>query len=240
MLLIPAIDLLEGKVVRLFKGEFSQPTYYPFTPLEVLKMWEEWGFRRIHVVDLEGAKYGETRHRDLILQLKKNFNGKIEVGGGIREEKDIEEYLSGGIDYVILGTKAVELDFLKKVSEKYPGRIIVSLDLKGEKLGIKGWKWGVRLELDKWIKEASLLPLESFIFTDISRDGTLEGVNIAFLEKLKKWSNLPLILGGGISNAKDLEIIHSLLPNVKGVIVGKALYEGKIKREEVEKWLNIS
>ena len=234
MIIIPAIDIWKGKVARLFQGSYERPSFYPLTPLEAAKKWKEKGFKRLHVVDLEGALVGRPVERELIVKIAGEFSGEVEVGGGIRSEDEVRFYLENGISYVILGTKGLEKTFLSSLVKKFPKRIIVSLDLSRKKVKVEGW----RKESDKSVIEIlsflSSLPLEALIVTDIRRDGTMKGISEKTFLEVARYTSLPLIVGGGISTLRDIHLIQKHLPEIKGVIVGKAMYEGKLL-EEIEK-----
>jgi len=234
MIIIPAIDIWKGKVARLFQGSYERPSFYPLTPLEAAKRWKDKGFKRLHVVDLEGALVGRPVERELITKIAGEFSGKVEVGGGIRSEDDVRFYLENGISYVILGTKGLERAFISSLVEKFPKRIIVSLDISRKKIKVEGW----RKESDKSVREIlsylSSLPLEALIVTDIRRDGTMKGISEKTFLEVARYTSLPLIVGGGISTLRDIRLIQKHLPEIKGVIVGKAMYEGKLL-EEIEK-----
>ncbi len=225
--------------MRLWRGSFSSPTFYPLSPGEAMEKWKEWGFKRVHIVDLEGAREGFPVHREIIKNLRENFEGVIQVGGGIRDEETVRIYLEEiGVDKVVLGSRAGDLAFLENVSRKFPHRLIVSLDIKEGYIYTHGWEKKEGITLEEGMKKISSFPLESIIITDISRDGTLEGLDVNGLKKFLPSSPFPLILAGGVSSAGDLERVERELPFIKGVILGKALYEGRIKRREIEKWLN--
>ncbi len=235
MLIIPAVDIYEGKLVRLYQGKYGRKTVYSSSPVEVARKWEEEGAKRIHVIDLEGAKEGSPINSSTVLKIREKVSLPLQVGGGVRREEDVEFYLREGIEFVILGTRALEKDFLRRICKKFPGRIIVSMDIKGEEIRIKGWKEKGG-EISSFLKSIEDLPLDSLIITDIQRDGTLGGVRIEIFQKVSQNTSLPLILSGGISSLEDLKVIRENFPSLKGVIIGKALYEGKIDLREATRW----
>ncbi len=230
MLLIPAIDLKDNRVVRLFQGNYSQVTVYGENPLEYALFFEREGAKRIHLVDLEGAKKGFPCHKEVIVQIAKNLKIPIQVGGGIRTEEIVKFYLSSGVSQVILGTKAIEdFKWLKNITQLYPEKIIVSVDVRGEKIAVRGWlKTSEHFYLDviKFLNECKLFAV---ILTLIEKDGTQKGVEIERLEKALRVSQNPIILAGGISSIEDLLTLKPYEnEGLKGVIVGRALYEGTL------------
>ncbi len=231
MFIIPAIDIWQGKLVRLFQGSYQKPSFYPLTPLQAARKWREKGFKRLHIVDLEGARAGRPVEKELIIEAARQFQGEVEVGGGIRKEEEAKFYLENGISYVILGTKGLEKAFLVSLVEKFPHRIIVSLDISGKKIKVEGWEKEAEETLAETLSFLSSLPLQALIVTDIKRDGTMEGISGQTFLQVAKHTSLPLIVGGGVSSLQDINWIKEHLPEVKGVIVGKAMYEGDLLKE---------
>ncbi|NOZ63992.1 MAG: 1-(5-phosphoribosyl)-5-((5-phosphoribosylamino)methylideneamino)imidazole-4-carboxamide isomerase [Caldiserica bacterium] len=231
MFIIPAIDIWKGKLVRLFQGSYQKPSFYSLTPPQAARRWREKGFKRLHIVDLEGARAGKPVEKELIIEVARQFQGEVEVGGGIRRKEEAEFYLENGISYVILGTKGLEKTFLSSLVEKFPRRIIVSLDLSGKKIKVEGWEKEAEESLPEILSFLSSLPLQALIVTDIKRDGTMKGISGQTFLEVVKHTSLPLIVGGGISSLQDINWIRENLPGIKGVIVGKAMYEGNLLKE---------
>ncbi|QND78476.1 Phosphoribosylformimino-5-aminoimidazole carboxamide ribotide isomerase [Candidatus Nasuia deltocephalinicola] len=232
MLIIPAIDLKNNNCVRLKKGDLNKSTIFSKNPLIVFNKWLNYNLNRIHIVDLDGAIHGKPKN---LLSLKniikyKNENIKIQIGGGIRNMEIIEYYLDLGFSYIILGTKAItDLDFLQNVCKKYEEKIILSIDIKNLKLAIEGWKNYYNINLFKFLKEINNYPLESVIYTDINRDGTLKGLNINKFKKISEYLNKPFIVSGGFSSLKDIKNLFVLQnKNLIGIILGSSIYKGKI------------
>ncbi|MGI9533353.1 MAG: 1-(5-phosphoribosyl)-5-[(5-phosphoribosylamino)methylideneamino]imidazole-4-carboxamide isomerase [Thermodesulfobacteriota bacterium] len=230
MEIIPAIDLKDGKCVRLYKGEEGTETVFSTNPVETAKNWEACGARWIHLVDLDGAFEGMPKNFDLIGDIVKESNSSIQVGGGIRDIEIIERYISAGVKRVIIGTKAfIDDEFMKKACDKYPGKIAVGVDTKNEKIAIKGWKEPLDISAEDVISKLESFGVSMFINTNVDKDGTMEGINT---EPIKKFVNLcskPVIASGGIASNDDLEKLSHLNTNgLHGVILGKSIYSGSI------------
>ncbi|NPA39821.1 MAG: 1-(5-phosphoribosyl)-5-[(5-phosphoribosylamino)methylideneamino]imidazole-4-carboxamide isomerase [Thermodesulfobacteria bacterium] len=236
MLVIPAIDLRNSQVVRLFQGNYDKTKVYGKDPLSYAKMFEDLGAQRIHIVDLDGAKEGKPVHKELILKIASQVKAFVQVGGGIRKEEDIKTYIEGGISQVILGTKAVESkEWLKRVCEKFPRRIIVSVDIKGDKVAIAGWLKVSEYHYQEFLKSLDELPLFGIIVTAIERDGTQEGVNTELVEKVLSYTKHPVFVAGGVSTIEDIKKLKKLSnvnKNLLGVITGRAIYEGTLDLRE--------
>jgi len=225
--IFPAIDLYEGQVVRLYKGDYNQMTVYGNHPLEVAKEFVEKGAEYIHVVDLEGAKSGETPNLEIIRQIAEETNLFIEVGGGIRTMEVIERYLSGGVDRVIIGTAAIEKeDMLKEALAKYREKIAVGVDIKDGFVAIKGWTEQSKYGVDEFCEKMQNLGVETIICTDISKDGAMKGTNRALYRDLSQKFKLKIIASGGVSTMEDVEELTKM--NLEGAIIGKAYYVGSI------------
>lgn len=232
MQIIPAIDLKDGKCVRLRQGKFEEITVYYERPEEAAMRWQKDGAKVLHVVDLDGAKEGKTRNLRAIENIRKAFNGTIEVGGGIRRFEDIELLLSLGIDRVILGTIAVvNPDFVRDACSRFPGKIIVGIDAKDGLVAVKGWVEVTKIKATELASKIQDLGIWGIIYTDISRDGMLTGPNIdatkAIVEKVK----VPVIASGGISSLDDIRKLAKI-PKLWGVITGKAIYSGALNLKE--------
>lgn len=227
MIIFPAIDLYEGKAVRLYKGDYAQKTVYGENPVSVAKDFVSCGATHIHIVDLEGAKTGETPNFDLILKIKSVSGLFSEVGGGIRSEKTVEKYLSAGIDRVILGTAAVkDKDFVKRVVNRYGEKIAVGIDIKDGFVAIKGWTENSGLRAFDFCSEMVDIGVKTVICTDISKDGALKGANAELYRELSARFPIDFIASGGVSAIKDIETLKSI--GLYGAIIGKAYYTGDI------------
>jgi len=233
MLLIPAIDILEGKVARLYQGKKELKKIYYEDPLEVAWMWYKKGASLIHVVDL-GASLGEKDNLKIIKEMLK-LKVKIQIGGGIRNIEKIEKLLGWGAERVVIGTKALEEKFLEKVLSLFKEKVAVSVDVYEKKISCEGWKKKTNIDYLEFIHYLEEKGVRYVIYTDILRDGTLKGINIEGIKELSSFRGISFIVGGGIKDLKDLELIKKEAPFVKGVILGKALYEGKIKFEEAKR-----
>ncbi|MGQ0793658.1 MAG: 1-(5-phosphoribosyl)-5-[(5-phosphoribosylamino)methylideneamino]imidazole-4-carboxamide isomerase [Deltaproteobacteria bacterium] len=239
MLIIPAIDLKGGKCVRLLKGEEAAVTVFSENPAQVARRWEGFGAKWIHVVDLDGAFSGEPKNFDLIREIAKSLSCPIQVGGGIRTLGVIERYLNLGAGRVILGTAAfVSRDFLAEACRLFPGRIALGLDTKGGKIAVKGWTEVVDLDTAAALREVKDMGVALVIHTNVDRDGTMEGVNLASMREFAEASPLPVVASGGIASMSDLEKIATLEgEGVVGAILGRSIYTGAINlAEAIEKY----
>ena len=234
MKIFPAIDIKDKKCVRLVKGDFDNKTEYKISPLEQAKKYKEYGFKNLHVVDLDGALTGETINLDIIQEIVHNFDIKIEVGGGVRSIDSIKKYAYAGVEKVILGSAAIKnKNFLKEACEKFPNKIALGLDAKDGYLSVSGWKENSnQLTLD-YLKEINDYGVSRLIYTDINRDGTKLSPNFEETSKVADISNCPVIISGGVSSIDDVKKAKSLNKNIEGIIVGKAIYDGDIKLEEL-------
>jgi phosphoribosylformimino-5-aminoimidazole carboxamide ribotide isomerase len=234
MLVIPAIDLKEGKVVRLIRGSFDQKTVYSTNPIRTARHWEKQGARYLHVVDLDGAKTGRVRHLDVIKKMVKGVSIPIQFGGGLRDKKSIKQALDCGIQRVVLGTKLQDEYFLRSIFREFKQRIIVSIDIQDNTVRISGWQKKYKsLSVLQLIRRLQNIGFQQIICTDIARDGTLKGPNVAMIKTILKNSGLSVIASGGISGLADLLKLKALSrQGLWGVIVGKALYEGKFTLRE--------
>jgi len=227
----PAIDIRGGKCVRLFQGDYAQETVYGESPLDVAKQWEEQGASWIHLVDLDGAKEGKPINLDLIRSIAKEVKIPVQVGGGIRTESDIADYVEGGVARVILGTAAIEnRPFTEKVLGLYGKQIAIGLDCRGGYVATRGWLTTTDVKAVDLAKELIELGAETFIYTDISRDGTLSGPNVEEIVGLARATGKQAIASGGVSVVEDLIALSKYsAEGVGGAIVGKALYTGAIQ-----------
>lgn len=236
MLVIPAIDLRDGKVVRLTRGDFNQETVYSDDPVSFALDFVKQGAQRIHVVDLEGALLGELKNLEYVKKIAQSVKVPIEFGGGIRKIRDIQKILDFGVSCVILGTKAIEdSDFLAEASMRFKGKIAVSLDTNRNFLMQQGWTklsgTSISMDSDKMFKNFENMGVSLLIYTDISRDGTLEGPNFEGLKNLLKLTKIPVIASGGVSCLKDVEKLNQT-KGLFGAIIGKAIYENKINLKD--------
>ena len=227
MQLYPAIDLYEGKAVRLLKGEYQKMTVYSENPVEVARDFQKAGAKCIHLVDLEGAKYGTAPNLGAIGKIRKETDLFVEVGGGIRSMEVIEAYLSLGVDRVILGTAAVtNRSFLEEALKTYGEKIAVGVDLKDGYVAIKGWTETSAWTADAFFSELEALGVSTVICTDISRDGAMQGTNRELYRTLSEKYSIRLIASGGVSDLEDVKALKEM--NLYGAIIGKAYYTGAI------------
>lgn len=228
MLLIPAIDLKEGRCVRLRQGRMSDATVYGDDPIAMAKYWRTLGARRLHLVDLDGAFAGEPRNRDLIEGIVKALPGiPVQIGGGIREQSVVDAYLEAGVAQVIIGTRAIEKPlFLRELAQAYPNRVILGLDARGGKVATDGWDETAELSALDIARSVADLPLFGIVYTDIERDGMLSGVNVEATLAIAEAACLPVIASGGVTDLDDLRRLADAFGNgLLGVISGRALYE---------------
>lgn len=226
----PAIDIRGGKCVRLFQGDYAQETVYGESPLDVAKQWVEQGAKWLHLVDLDGAKAGQTTHAELVLSIANAVDVPVQIGGGIRTPNDVAAYLEGGVSRVILGTAALEnRDFMDKVLSQYGSKIAIGLDCRGGYVATRGWLETSDVKAEDLAKELVQLGAETFIYTDISRDGTMTGPNVEEIVGLARATGKEVIASGGVSAEQDLFSLAAYTgAGVGGAIVGKALYTGAI------------
>jgi len=229
MLIIPAIDLRGGKVVRLFQGKFDQEKIYSSDPVKVAKYWARQGAKFLHIVDLDGASSGSPKNLEVLKKIISQVGIPVEFGGGVRSLETISKLLSLGVQRVVLGTKAAsDAEFLRQAWKRFGEKIIVSIDAKSDKVFTQGWNRKVSKTTFAFAKELKKIGFKQLIYTDISKDGTLSGPNILGIKKLLKETGLNVIASGGVANLKDLVNLNKLeKQGVKGVIIGKALYELK-------------
>ena len=240
MKLIPAIDLMNGKCVRLFKGDFNKRKDFSKEPHEQAEFWESEGAECMHIVDLDAAKSGDPSNDKTIKEILRTVNIPIQIGGGIRSQERIEQLFSYGIDKVIMGTSAIEnKELVKDLSNKFPGRIIVGIDAKDGRVSTRGWLEQSNILATDLVKEFSSFKIANFIVTDINTDGTLEGPNEVFIRDILNITDIPVIASGGIGSISDLlSLIKFESYGLYGVIVGKALYENKFRINEAKKILS--
>ena len=234
MKIFPAIDIKDKKCVRLVKGNFDKKTEYEMSPVDQANKYKDYGFKNLHIVDLDGALTGETINLDAIQEIVRKFDLKIEVGGGVRNIDSIKKYVDSGVEKVILGSAAIKnKNFLKEACEKFSNKIALGLDAKDGYLSISGWKENSnQLTLD-YLKEVNDYGVSRLIYTDINRDGMKQSPNFEETSKVADISNCPVIISGGVSSIDDVRKAKSLNKNIEGIIVGKAIYDGDIKLEEL-------
>ena len=231
MLIFPAIDLYDGKAVRLYKGDYAQMTVYSENPPEIAETFYKAGAACLHLVDLEGAKTGETPNLETIRRIREAAPLFIEVGGGVRSMEVVERYLNAGIDRVILGTAAVtDPAFLREAVETYREKIAVGVDIKDSKVAIKGWLEKSERDAFDFCRELQSLGVGTIICTDISKDGAMQGTNRALYGELSKAFSLNIVASGGVSSVDDIKALRVL--ELYGAIIGKAYYTGTIDLKE--------
>ena len=234
MLIIPAIDIIGGKVVRLVKGNFNKKRIYSNNPLEMAKYLEKKGAELLHIVDLDGAREGKIKNQDIIAEIIKNIKTPCEVGGGIRDKSDIEYFLNSGARRVILGTKAFEDPrFLEELIKEFREKIAVGVDFHRDEVVKHGWKEKTGLDPIFMVQEMQKIGVKTIILTDISGDGTLKGPRIERLKQILNTVDISVIASGGISSLKDIKKLKEIEnKNLEGVVIGKAIYESKIDLQE--------
>ncbi len=224
--IIPAIDLKDGKVVRLEKGDFSKVKKYRDDPSSVAELFDSVGFKRLHVVDLDGAKRGEPVNDEAIGRIRENFSGEIELGGGLRTCEHISFYEDMGINYFVLGTVAVtDAEAFERMVYKFRDKIILAIDSKGGRVAVSGWQSSSDLKPYDLVKRYDNIPLWGYLYTIVERDGTLEGVDVEPYRVIRSMTSKPLIASGGVSSLEDVKKLSDV---VDFVVVGKAIYEGLI------------
>jgi phosphoribosylformimino-5-aminoimidazole carboxamide ribotide isomerase len=234
--ILPAIDLKDGKAVRLNKGLMESAKIYSNEPWQVAKKFEELGSKWLHIVDLNGAFAGEVKNLEQIIKIRKNCNVKLELGGGIRDESTIKKMLDIGIDRIILGSVAVKNpQFVKDMAKKYP--IAVGIDAIDGYVAVEGWREVSEMKATDLAREFANAGVEAIICTDVGRDGTLSGVNVEFTLDIARASGISIIASGGVKDASDIEALIST-DEIDGVIIGKAYYEGRLDLHKMFKLLD--
>ena len=240
MKIFPAIDIKDQKCVRLVKGDFDNKTEYEMSPVEQAGKYKDHGFKNLHIVDLDGALTGETVNLDIIEEIVKKFDLKIEIGGGIRNLESIQKYTDVGVEKVILGSAAIkDKNFLKDACQKFPNKIALGLDAKDGYLSVSGWKENSNQSTLDYLQEVNDYGASRLIYTDINRDGMKQSPNFEETAKVADTSNCPVIISGGVSSIDDIKKAKELNNNnIEGRIGGKAIYDGDIKLEELVKELD--
>ncbi len=236
MKILPAIDLKNGKCVRLTKGDFKSEKIYNENPINQAEVFSNAGFKYLHIVDLDGALEGNLVNLKVVEEIVKKFNFKVEIGGGIRSEDSIAKLLDIGSDKIILGTAAIkDKSFLERCCKKYFGNIALSLDVRKNYIATSGWKDQTKINIFDYLNIIKDYGISRLIYTDIDKDGTNSGPNFQDSYKIADKFNIPVIISGGISSMNDINKIISDNKKIEGIIVGKAIYENKIKLEELNK-----
>ena len=237
MKIFPAIDIKDKKCVRLIKGDFENKTEYKASPIDQAAKYKDHGFKNLHIVDLDGALTGKTVNLDIIKKIVSKYDLKIEIGGGVRNIDSIKQYIDVGVEKVILGSGAIKnKDFLRTACEKFKNQIALGLDEKDGNLSVSGWKEDLNIKTINFLKEVNDFGISRIIFTDINRDGMKTSPNYEETVKIAEISNCPVVISGGVSSINDIKKAKGLNnKKIEGVIVGKAIYDGDIKLDELAK-----
>ena len=237
MKIFPAIDIKDKKCVRLTKGDFENKTEYETSPVDQAAIYKDHGFKNLHIVDLDGALKGKTVNLDIIKEIISKYDLKIEIGGGVRSIESIKQYIDAGAEKVILGSGAIKnKEFLKEACEKFKNQIALGLDAKDGNLSVSGWKENLNIKTIDFLKEVNDFGISRIIFTDINRDGMKTSPNYKETAKIAEISNCPVVISGGVSSINDIKKAKELNnKKIEGIIVGKAIYDGDIKLDELVK-----
>ena len=237
MKIFPAIDIKDKKCVRLIKGDFKKKTEYDTSPIDQAAKYRDHGFKNLHIVDLDGALTGKTVNLDIIKEIVSKYDFKIEIGGGVRNIESINQYIEAGVEKVILGSGAIKnKEFLKEACEKFKNKIALGLDAKDGNLSVSGWKENLNIKTIDFLKEVNDFGVSRIIFTDINKDGMKTSPNYEETIKIAETSNCPVIISGGVSSINDVKKAKELNnKKIEGIIVGKAIYDGDIKLDELAK-----
>ena len=237
MKIFPAIDIKDKKCVRLIKGDFENKTEYKTSPIDQAAKYKDHGFKNLHIVDLDGALTGKTVNLDIIRQIISKYDLKIEIGGGVRNTDSIKQYIDAGVEKVILGSGAIRnKEFLKEACEKFKNQIALGLDAKHGNLSVSGWKENLNIKTTDFLKEVNDFGVSRIIFTDINRDGMKTSPNYEETIIIANISNCPVVISGGVSSINDIKKAKELNnKKIEGIIVGKAIYDGDIKLDELAK-----
>jgi phosphoribosylformimino-5-aminoimidazole carboxamide ribotide isomerase len=240
MKIFPAIDIKDKKCVRLVKGDFDNKTEYETSPVDQAGKYKDHGFKNLHIVDLDGAVTGNTVNLDVIQEIVGKYDLKIEVGGGIRSIDSIQKYIDLGVEKIILSSAAIKnKEFLQEACGKFKNKIALGLDAKNGNLSVAGWKENLNIRTLDFLKEVNDFGVSRLIYTDINRDGTKDSPNFEDTVKIAEVSKCPVIISGGVSSVSDIKKAKELNnKNIEGIIVGKAIYDGDIKLEELAKELD--
>ena len=237
MKIFPAIDIKDKKCVRLIKGNFENKTEYETSPVDQAAKYKDHGFKNLHIVDLDGALTGKTVNLDIIKEIVNKYDFKIEIGGGVRNTESIKKYIDSGVEKVILGSGAIKnKEFLKEACEKFKNKIALGLDAKDGNLSVSGWKENLNVKTIDFLKEVNDFGVSRIVFTDINRDGMKTSPNYEETIKIAETSNCPVVISGGVSSINDIKKAKDLNnKKIEGIIVGKAIYDGDIKLNELAK-----
>jgi phosphoribosylformimino-5-aminoimidazole carboxamide ribotide isomerase len=237
MKIFPAIDIKDKKCVRLIKGNFESKTEYEISPIDQAGKYKDHGFKNLHIVDLDGALTGKTVNLDVIQEIVSKYDLKIEIGGGVRSLDSLKQYIDAGVEKVILGSGAIKnKEFLKESCEKFKGQIALGLDAKNGNLFVSGWKENLNIKTMDFLKEINSYGVSRIIYTDINRDGMKTSPNLDETVKIAELSNCPVVISGGVSSISDIKKAKELNnKKIEGIIVGKAIYDGDIKLDELAK-----
>ena len=237
MKIFPAIDIKDKKCVRLIKGDFENKTEYKTSPIDQAGKYKDHGFKNLHIVDLDGALTGKTVNLDIIKEIVNKYDLKIEIGGGVRSLDSIKQYIDTGVEKVILGSSAIKnKEFLKESCKKFKGQIALGLDAKDGNLSVSGWKENLNVKTIDYVKAVNDFGVSRIIYTDINRDGMKTSPNFDETVKIAEFSNCPVIISGGVSSINDIKKAKDLNnKKIEGIIVGKAIYDGDIKLDELVK-----
>ena len=237
MKIFPAIDIKDKKCVRLIKGDFENKTEYETLPIDQAGKYKDHGFKNLHIVDLDGALTGKTVNLDIIKEIVSKYDLKIEIGGGVRSLDSIKQYIEAGAEKVILGSGAIKnKEFLKEACKKFKSQIALGLDAKDGNLSVSGWKENLNIKTIDFLKEVNSYGVSRIIYTDINRDGMKTSPNLDETVKVAELSNCPVVISGGVSSINDIKKAKELNNNkIEGIIVGKAIYDGDIKLDELAK-----
>ena len=240
MKIFPAIDIKDKKCVRLIKGDFGNKTEYETSPIDQAKKYQDHGFKDLHIVDLDGALTGRIVNLDIIQEVVSKHDLKIEIGGGVRTLDSVKKYVDVGVDKVILGSAAIKnKEFLKEACEKFKGQIALGLDAKDGNLSVSGWKENLNVKTADFLKEVNNYGVSRIIYTDINRDGMKTSPNFDETIRIAELSNCPVVISGGVSSISDIKIAKDLNnKKIEGIIIGKAIYDGDIKLDELAKEIN--
>ena len=240
MKIFPAIDIKDKKCVRLIKGDFEKKTEYETSPVDQAGKYKDHGFKNLHIVDLDGALTGETINLDIIQEIVSKYDLKIEIGGGIRSLDSVKQYIHTGVEKVILGSGAIKnKEFLKEACDKFKNKIALGLDAKDGNLSVSGWKENLNIKTIDFLKEVNDFGVSRIIYTDINRDGMKTSPNYEETVKIAEISNCPVVISGGVASISDIKKAKELNnKKIEGIIVGKAIYDGDIKLDELAKEIN--
>ena len=237
MKIFPAIDIKDKKCVRLIKGDFKNKTEYETSPIDQASKYKTYGFKNLHIVDLDGALSGKTVNLDIIQEIVSKYDFKIEVGGGVRNLDSIKQYIDSGVEKVILGSGAIKnKNFLREACEKYKNKIALGLDARDGNLSVSVWKENLNIKTTDFLKEVNDFGISRIIHTDINRDGMKSSPNFQETIKIAKISNCPVVISGGVSSINDIKKAKELNnKKIEGIIVGKAIYDSDIKLDDLVK-----